>query len=99
MGEKYFQLLFERQAQLAQRKYAVMLLTCALRNITEKEPFPHWQLCDFLHVEPAVLKRLNDELIEYKGWNRKENDLYSLFQTPDLKTIDGVEYPTIRAFQ
>ncbi|XGW06777.1 hypothetical protein V3C99_016807 [Haemonchus contortus] len=68
-------------------------------ELKEKEPFPHWQLCDFLHVEPAVLKRLNDELIKYKGWNRKENDLYSLYQTPDLKTVDGVEYPTIRAFR
>ncbi|KAK6025582.1 hypothetical protein OSTOST_08513 [Ostertagia ostertagi] len=66
---------------------------------SDKEPFPHWQLRDFLNIKPELLNRLHKELVKYKGWNRKENDLYSLYQTPDLKSIDPLEYPTIRAFR
>ncbi|VDM52367.1 unnamed protein product, partial [Angiostrongylus costaricensis] len=64
-----------------------------------KRPFPHWQLRDFLHVDSSVLERIEAELISYPSWNRKENDLYSLFQTPDLQTIDKAEQPAIVDFR
>ncbi|KAE9417785.1 hypothetical protein Angca_003224, partial [Angiostrongylus cantonensis] len=68
-------------------------------DLTEKHPFPHWQLRDFLHVDPSVLERIEAELISYPSWNRKENDLYSLFQTPDLHAIEKAEHPAIANFR
>lgn len=64
----------------------------------EKKPFPHWQLRDFLHTEPALIDKVERELIKYPGWNRKENDLYSLLQTPDLQTLDAGKYPAVHGF-
>uniref|UniRef100_A0A183GFQ3 2OG-FeII_Oxy_4 domain-containing protein n=1 Tax=Heligmosomoides polygyrus TaxID=6339 RepID=A0A183GFQ3_HELPZ len=64
----------------------------------EKKPFPHWQLRDFLHTEPALIDKVERELIKYPGWNRKENDLYSLLQTPDLQTLDAGKYPAVIMF-
>ncbi|KJH53732.1 hypothetical protein DICVIV_00161 [Dictyocaulus viviparus] len=69
------------------------------KELTDKDPFPHWQLRDFLHVNPSVLERIEDELINYPLWNRKENDLYSLHQTADLRTINKVKYPAIAEFR
>ncbi|KAK6046599.1 hypothetical protein COOONC_15896 [Cooperia oncophora] len=66
--------------------------------LKDKKPFPHWHLTTFLAIAPELFNRLHKELIEYKGWNRKENDLYSLYQTPDLKSINAQEYPTLGAF-
>ncbi|KAJ1348004.1 hypothetical protein KIN20_003212 [Parelaphostrongylus tenuis] len=68
-------------------------------DIKDKKPFPHWQLRDFLHVDPFVLERIEAELISYPSGNRKENDLYSLLQTPDLQTIDKAEHPAIAEFR
>uniref|UniRef100_A0A158P9Y5 P4Hc domain-containing protein n=1 Tax=Angiostrongylus cantonensis TaxID=6313 RepID=A0A158P9Y5_ANGCA len=67
--------------------------------VLKKHPFPHWQLRDFLHVDPSVLERIEAELISYPSWNRKENDLYSLFQTPDLHAIEKAEHPAIANFR
>ncbi|WKY13992.1 hypothetical protein Q1695_004653 [Nippostrongylus brasiliensis] len=67
-------------------------------DLKEKKPFPHWQLRDFLQVDPSVIAKVEDELINCPSWNRKENDLYSLLQTPDLQTLNAAKYPAIRGF-
>ncbi|EPB73668.1 hypothetical protein ANCCEY_07249 [Ancylostoma ceylanicum] len=68
-------------------------------DLNEKLPFPHWQLSNFLEVDPSVIERVEKELIEYPAWHRKENDLYSLLQTPDLQTLDAAKYPAITGFR
>ncbi|CAJ0589232.1 unnamed protein product, partial [Cylicocyclus nassatus] len=68
-------------------------------SFPEKQPFPHWQLTKFLDVEPSVIERVEQELIKYPGWHRKENDLYSLHQTPDLKGLSSMKYPAITSFR
>ncbi|KAL6744022.1 hypothetical protein Aduo_017001 [Ancylostoma duodenale] len=68
-------------------------------DLKEKLPFPHWQLGNFLEVDPSVIERVEKELIEYPSWHRKENDLYSLLQTPDLQTLDTAKYPAITGFR
>ncbi|RCN53010.1 hypothetical protein ANCCAN_01007 [Ancylostoma caninum] len=68
-------------------------------DLKEKLPFPHWQLSNFLEVDPSVVERVEKELIEYPSWHRKENDLYSLLQTPDLQTLDASKYPAITGFR
>ncbi|KHJ84914.1 hypothetical protein OESDEN_15366 [Oesophagostomum dentatum] len=65
----------------------------------QKLPFPHWQLSDFLEVDPAVIERVEQELIKYPAWHRKENDLYSLLQTTDLRNLDSSKYPCITGFR
>ncbi|VDL83070.1 unnamed protein product [Nippostrongylus brasiliensis] len=51
-----------------------------------------------LKVDPSIITKVEDELINYPSWNRKENDLYSLLQTPDLQTLNAAKYPAIRGF-
>ncbi|KAK6759098.1 hypothetical protein RB195_016363 [Necator americanus] len=68
-------------------------------DLKEKLPFPHWQLRNFLEVDSSAIEHVEQELIEYPAWHRKENDLYSLLQTPDLQTLDGSKYPGINSFR
>lgn len=68
-------------------------------HISEKLPFPHWQLNNFLKVDPSVIECVEKELIKYPSWHRKENDLYSLLQTPDLQTLNAAKYPAITGFR
>ncbi|VDM65164.1 unnamed protein product [Strongylus vulgaris] len=65
----------------------------------EKQPFPHWQLSNFLDVDPSIIECVEQELIKYPAWHRKENDLYSLHQTPDLKSLKALKYPAITSFR
>ncbi|CCD64949.1 uS12 prolyl 3-hydroxylase [Caenorhabditis elegans] len=62
-------------------------------------PFPHWQLRNFVDNSDNVVEKIEDELQNFEGWKRKENDLYSLYQSDDLKSINPVENPAVFSFR
>ncbi|KAF1766120.1 hypothetical protein GCK72_006076 [Caenorhabditis remanei] len=65
----------------------------------EKSPFPHWQIRNFVENSDNVVEKVEEELQHFENWSRKENDLYSLFQTDDFKSIDPTENPSIFSFR
>ncbi|CAI5441490.1 unnamed protein product [Caenorhabditis angaria] len=62
-------------------------------------PFPNWQIRNFIDNSDNFVERLEEELQNFEEWKRKENDLYSLYQTDDLKSISPLNYPKIFAFR
>ncbi|CAL2033349.1 hypothetical protein CAEBREN_24518 [Caenorhabditis brenneri] len=64
-----------------------------------KRPFPHWQLRNFVENSDNSVEKVEEELQNFEDWQRKENDLYSLYQTNDLKSIDPTVHPAIFSFR
>ncbi|CAD5219780.1 unnamed protein product [Bursaphelenchus okinawaensis] len=71
------------------------IITMDLEN--KNEPFAHYYFEDFIeNVEDLDL--LQKEL-DAASWNRKENDLYSLNQTSDLKLFDPDKFSNLCSFR
>uniref|UniRef100_A0A1I7WV45 Ofd1_CTDD domain-containing protein n=1 Tax=Heterorhabditis bacteriophora TaxID=37862 RepID=A0A1I7WV45_HETBA len=49
--------------------------------------------------EEGIVEDIETELQEFLYWNRKENDLYSLYQTKDFKSLSPVEHPALISFR
>lgn len=62
-------------------------------------PFPHWQIRNFVENSDNVVEKVEDELQNFGDWQRKENDLYSLYQSNDLKSINASKHPAIFSFR
>ncbi|PAV90127.1 hypothetical protein WR25_13331 [Diploscapter pachys] len=62
-------------------------------------PFKHWHFRNFLENSANSVEKLEDELQHFENWNRKENDLYSLYQSEDLQSINKGKYPLIYSFR
>uniref|UniRef100_A0A1I7TSM4 uS12 prolyl 3-hydroxylase n=1 Tax=Caenorhabditis tropicalis TaxID=1561998 RepID=A0A1I7TSM4_9PELO len=62
-------------------------------------PFPHWQLRNFVENSGNAVEKVEEELQNLEDWQRKENDLYSLYQTNDLKSINPTAHPAIFSFR
>uniref|UniRef100_A0A8R1ETH2 Uncharacterized protein n=1 Tax=Caenorhabditis japonica TaxID=281687 RepID=A0A8R1ETH2_CAEJA len=63
------------------------------------KPFPHWQLRNFVENSENVVEKVEEELQNFEDWQRKENDLYSLYQSNDLKSIAPAKHPAIFSFR
>ncbi|CAI2345976.1 unnamed protein product [Caenorhabditis sp. 36 PRJEB53466] len=68
-------------------------------NNGKAHPFPHWQLRNFVDNSENVVEKIEEELQNFESWTRKENDLYSLHQTDDLKSLNEADNPAICSFR
>ncbi|CAB3411156.1 unnamed protein product [Caenorhabditis bovis] len=81
-------------------EYQTKTFTEAFRHqYIHSEPFPHWQLRNFIDNSSNFVEKIETELQNFGEWKRKENDLYSLYQTDDLKSICPVKYPNLYTFR
>ncbi|CAJ0577872.1 unnamed protein product, partial [Mesorhabditis spiculigera] len=62
-------------------------------------PFAHISLRNFVDNSENFVERLEEELQTYENWHRKENDLYSLYQTTDFKNIPSTSQPNMFSFR
>ncbi|GMT14810.1 hypothetical protein PFISCL1PPCAC_6107, partial [Pristionchus fissidentatus] len=62
------------------------------------DPFPHVHLDNFIGDGNKVITRLQKELSTME-WRRRENDLYTLSQTVDLKSLKATEAPCLYSFR
>ncbi|CAO4365825.1 unnamed protein product [Caenorhabditis nigoni] len=62
-------------------------------------PFPHWQIRNFVENSDNLVEKVEEELQNFEDWQRKENDLYSLYQSNDLKSINPKKHPLIFSFR
>ncbi|CAD6195716.1 unnamed protein product [Caenorhabditis auriculariae] len=70
-------------------------------KVLEKDhsPFPHWQLRNIVDNSSNIVEVIEEELQNFGEWKRKENDLYSLYQTVDFKALSASQYPALYSFR
>ncbi|CAI4221110.1 unnamed protein product [Auanema sp. JU1783] len=68
-------------------------------NFFDRRPFPHYLFQNFIENSSGVVEDLELELQEFPNWKRKENDLYSLYQTNDFKSFKTFQYPELYSFR
>ncbi|VDN05176.1 unnamed protein product [Thelazia callipaeda] len=77
--------------------YAALFKETLLGQSQFSDPFPYFSLPNFLTNQQFVTN-LRQEL-EQVQYNRRENDLFSLYQTDDLKNFDRDKFPLLTRFR
>uniref|UniRef100_A0A8R1YGC9 uS12 prolyl 3-hydroxylase n=1 Tax=Pristionchus pacificus TaxID=54126 RepID=A0A8R1YGC9_PRIPA len=71
----------------------------AIRQMLSKgDPFPHVHLDNFVGDGNRAIHQLEKELLTM-DWRRRENDLYTLSQTVDLKSLKATQAPFLYSFR
>ncbi|GMR36615.1 hypothetical protein PMAYCL1PPCAC_06810, partial [Pristionchus mayeri] len=68
------------------------------QRLKSGDPFPHVHLDNFIGDGARVLRELQNELATME-WKKRENDLYSVSQTVELKTLKAIQAPYLYSFR